>query len=90
MDGTLDIQRDHVALIRAAARLLAPRGTLIFSTNLRRFKLDAESLPGLAAEDITARTIPPDFARNPRIHTCFLLRREEHTAGERPPRPPRT
>ncbi len=74
MEGTIDIQRDHTVLIRDAARLLAPKGTLIFSTNLRRFKLDAEGLPGLAAEDITPRTIPPDFARSPRIHACFLVR----------------
>ena len=25
-------------------------------------------------EDITARTLPRDFARNPRIHNCWLLR----------------
>jgi 23S rRNA (guanine2445-N2)-methyltransferase / 23S rRNA (guanine2069-N7)-methyltransferase len=88
MDGTIDIQRDHVPMILAAARLLAPRGTLIFSTNLRRFKLDVEGLSGLAAEDITPRTIPPDFARNPRIHTCFLLRRgEDAGAGEEWRRP---
>ena len=30
---------------------------------------------GLAWEDVTARTIPQDFARSPRIHRCFLLRR---------------
>jgi 23S rRNA (guanine2445-N2)-methyltransferase / 23S rRNA (guanine2069-N7)-methyltransferase len=77
MEGTLDVQRDHVALIEAAARVLAPGGTLIFSTNFRKFKLDEEALTsrGLVAEDITASTIPPDFARNPRIHRCFLVRR---------------
>ncbi len=74
MDGTLDIQRDHAVLISAAARLLAPRGTLIFSTNLRRFKLDRQGLADLDVEEITPRTIPPDFARSPRIHACFLVR----------------
>jgi 23S rRNA (guanine2445-N2)-methyltransferase / 23S rRNA (guanine2069-N7)-methyltransferase len=56
---------------------LAPGGTLVFSTNMRKFKLDEEALAaaGLAAEDITASTIPPDFARNQRIHRCYLLRR---------------
>jgi 23S rRNA (guanine2445-N2)-methyltransferase / 23S rRNA (guanine2069-N7)-methyltransferase len=77
MEGTLDIQRDHVALIEASARVLAPGGTLVFSTNRRTFKLDEEALTarGLAFEDITASTIPPDFARNPRIHRCFTIRR---------------
>ena len=73
MTEDLDIQRDHADLIRAAARLLSPEGILLFSSNFRRFRLD----PGLAREfqvvDITKQTIPPDFARNPRIHTCFRI-----------------
>ena len=77
MDGTLDIQRDHVALVTAAARVLAPNGTLVFSTNMRKFRLDEEALAaaGLSVEDVSAKTIPPDFARNPRIHRCYLVRR---------------
>jgi 23S rRNA (guanine2445-N2)-methyltransferase / 23S rRNA (guanine2069-N7)-methyltransferase len=77
MEGTLDVQRDHVRLVVAAAALLAPGGTLVFSTNLRRFKLDAEALAaaGLQAQDVSGKTIPPDFARDPRVHRCFLLRR---------------
>jgi len=75
MDGTLDVQRDHVELIRDAAALLETGGTLVFSTNLRRFRLDQEALPELTVEDITRRTIPPDFERNPRIHQCFRLQK---------------
>lgn len=76
MEGTLDVQRDHVALITAAAALLAPGGTLVFSTNMRRFRIDVEPLveAGLHVGDISEETIPPDFARNPRIHRCFLIR----------------
>jgi 23S rRNA (guanine2445-N2)-methyltransferase / 23S rRNA (guanine2069-N7)-methyltransferase len=73
MDGTFDVQRDHVALLRDAGALLAPGGVLVFSTNNRRFTLDTDALPELVAEDITAATIPQDFARNPRIHRCFRL-----------------
>ncbi|HLD14374.1 MAG TPA: bifunctional 23S rRNA (guanine(2069)-N(7))-methyltransferase RlmK/23S rRNA (guanine(2445)-N(2))-methyltransferase RlmL, partial [Burkholderiales bacterium] len=73
MDDTLDIQRDHVGLIRDTVALLAPGGMLIFSTNLRKFKLDREALADLKVEDITRRTIPPDFERNPRIHQCFRI-----------------
>ncbi|HWI41945.1 MAG TPA: bifunctional 23S rRNA (guanine(2069)-N(7))-methyltransferase RlmK/23S rRNA (guanine(2445)-N(2))-methyltransferase RlmL [Verrucomicrobiae bacterium] len=76
MRETLDIQRDHVRLIRSAARLLAPGGELIFSNNFRKFRMDADSLPGLRMEDITRRTIPPDFQGNPRIHNCWLIRRD--------------
>ena len=73
MAETLDIQRDHGRLIRATARLLSPEGILIFSTNFRRFRLDPDLAVEFHAEDITKRTMPPDFARNPRIHTCFRI-----------------
>jgi 23S rRNA (guanine2069-N7)-methyltransferase / 23S rRNA (guanine2445-N2)-methyltransferase len=73
MDGALDTQRDHAALIRKTVALLESDGVLIFSTNYQRFKLDRESLAGLTVEDITRRTIPKDFERNPRIHQCFRI-----------------
>jgi len=78
MEGTLDVQRDHVRLILASAALLAEGGTLVFSTNFRRFKMDVEALAGagLHVGDVSEETIPPDFARNPRIHRCFLIRRD--------------
>lgn len=73
MDDTLDIQRDHVALISDAAVLLEPGGTLLFSTNYRRFKIDRAGLAPLKTEDITRQTLPQDFARNPKIHQCFRI-----------------
>lgn len=73
METTLDVQRDHVALITHAAELLTPDGLLLFSTNRRRFRLDEEALDHLVAEDITKQTIPPDFARHPRIHHCWRI-----------------
>ncbi len=76
MRGTLDVQRDHVALIAATARLLAPGGVLVFSTNFSRFALDPRELGGLRVEDISAQTVPKDFERNPRIHRCYLIRPE--------------
>jgi len=76
MSGTLDVQRDHVTLLRGAARLLAPGGVLVFSTNFTRFDMDASSLGGLTVEDISRATIPRDFERNARIHRCFLIRQE--------------
>jgi 23S rRNA (guanine2445-N2)-methyltransferase / 23S rRNA (guanine2069-N7)-methyltransferase len=75
MQDTLDIQRDHVDLLRRAATLLALGGTLIFSNNFRKFRMDKEALPELNMEDISAATIPPDFARNPKIHNCWRITR---------------
>lgn len=73
MEDTLDVQRDHAALITAAAGLLEPGGILIFSTNLRRFRLDRDALAGLNIEDISRKTIPKDFGRDPKIHQCFRI-----------------
>lgn len=73
MQGNFDVQRDHVSLLRQAVALLAPDGVLVFSNNYRKFKLDRDALPELEIEDITARTIPRDFARNPRIHNCWRI-----------------
>ena len=75
MTGTFDIQRDHVELLRKAVTLLAEGGTLIFSNNLRNFKMDLECLAELQIENLGNRTIPYDFERNPRIHNCWLIRR---------------
>jgi len=75
MQGTLDVQRDHVHLIQAASGLLETGGELVFSCNFRRFRLDTEALAGYDIEDLTAATIPKDFARNPRIHQCYRIRR---------------
>lgn len=75
MDDTFDVQRDHVALISDTAALLEPDGILVFSTNLRRFKIDQEALSPLTVEDITRKTIPQDFERDPKVHQCFRIRR---------------
>lgn len=74
MYSTLDIQRDHVMLIQSTMRLLEPDGILIFSNNLRRFRLDTEGLSPFSVVDIGQDTLPRDFSRNPRIHNCWMIR----------------
>ena len=74
MEGVLDVQRDHVGMIRRSLKLLRPGGRLVFSTNYSRFKLDSEALGDLRIEDLSQETIPKDFERNGRIHRCFVLR----------------
>ncbi|MFO7603320.1 MAG: bifunctional 23S rRNA (guanine(2069)-N(7))-methyltransferase RlmK/23S rRNA (guanine(2445)-N(2))-methyltransferase RlmL [Gammaproteobacteria bacterium] len=74
MDATFDVQRDHVMLLRATAKLLAPEGVLIFSNNLRSFKMDRAALPELDIQDISRATLPKDFERNPKIHNCWRIR----------------
>ena len=73
MENVFDIQRDHVELINNAAKLLTKKGSLIFSTNFRKFKLDEAALNDLNVENISRKTLSKDFERNPKIHYCWML-----------------
>ncbi|MCD6187580.1 MAG: bifunctional 23S rRNA (guanine(2069)-N(7))-methyltransferase RlmK/23S rRNA (guanine(2445)-N(2))-methyltransferase RlmL [Desulfuromusa sp.] len=77
MEATFDVQRDHVELLRKTLRLLAPGGILIFSNNLRKFSMNFSDLTDLDIENISNKTIPLDFERNPRIHNCWLIKRDQ-------------
>jgi 23S rRNA (guanine2445-N2)-methyltransferase / 23S rRNA (guanine2069-N7)-methyltransferase len=96
MAQELDLQRDHVALIRSTLLRLQPGGLLVFSNNFRKFKLDAAGLADLDVVDVTQATIPKDFARNPRIHQCFEIRvlpgavKAPRPMLTLPPKPPRS
>jgi 23S rRNA (guanine2445-N2)-methyltransferase / 23S rRNA (guanine2069-N7)-methyltransferase len=74
MEREFDVQRDHAALLRTASRLLTPDGVIVFSNNYQKFRLDPAVGEDFDVDDITRSTIPEDFARNPRIHVCFVLR----------------
>lgn len=71
---TFDVQRDHVRLIDACMMHLEKGGTMIFSNNFRRFKLDEYITQKYSVEDITPETIGDDFKRDERIHKCYLIR----------------
>ena len=73
MESTFDVQRDHVMLLKATMRRLSPKGVLIFSNNLRSFKMDAEAITKFEIKDISRTTLPKDFERNPKIHNCWLI-----------------
>jgi 23S rRNA (guanine2445-N2)-methyltransferase / 23S rRNA (guanine2069-N7)-methyltransferase len=74
---SFDIQRDHAELLIGVSRLLARGGVCVFVCNLRSFRPDEAALAkaGVSIEDITPATIPEDFARNPKVHHCYLVRR---------------
>jgi len=73
LDKEFDIQRDHVRLINAAAKLLTKDGVILFSNNFKRFKLEESRLIHLVAEDISLKTIPEDFSRRKNIHRCWKI-----------------
>jgi 23S rRNA G2069 N7-methylase RlmK/C1962 C5-methylase RlmI len=74
MQGVLDIQHDHLALIEDCMQLLSAEGLLLFSTNAQRFRLDPTAQDRWRVTDISRQTVPFDFVRNPNIHRCFEIR----------------
>ena len=76
MEDSFDVQRDHLQMILNATQLVKHSGTLIFSTNKRKFKMDIEALQnrGFLVEDRSAWSIPEDFKRNKHIHQCWFIR----------------
>jgi 23S rRNA (guanine2445-N2)-methyltransferase / 23S rRNA (guanine2069-N7)-methyltransferase len=73
MKSVFDVQRDHVMLISNCMKILDPDGVLIFSNNLRKFRMDLETLSAFSIQDISRNTLPKDFERNPRIHNCWKI-----------------
>ncbi|MEH6825020.1 MAG: bifunctional 23S rRNA (guanine(2069)-N(7))-methyltransferase RlmK/23S rRNA (guanine(2445)-N(2))-methyltransferase RlmL [Motiliproteus sp.] len=73
MRDLFDVQQDHVGLIEQAMRLLDEGGVLIFSNNLRKFKMDLDALAAYKVEDITAKSLDKDFERNQKIHNCWKI-----------------
>ncbi|MCR4511376.1 bifunctional 23S rRNA (guanine(2069)-N(7))-methyltransferase RlmK/23S rRNA (guanine(2445)-N(2))-methyltransferase RlmL [Pseudomonas sp. 32.2.56] len=71
MEGIFDVQRDHVQLLDLAMARLAKGGVLYFSNNFRKFELDESLAARYQVEEISASTLDPDFARNPKIHRAW-------------------
>jgi len=69
MEGSFNVQRDHPRLLGQVLELLAPGGTLYFSTNFLGFE---PRLDGLEAEELTPGSIPEDFRRK-EIHRCWRI-----------------
>lgn len=70
-----DVQRDHVELIRRCAARLADGGVLLFSNHFRKFKMDAAALPELELSNLSKKTLPIDFQRDPRFHNSWRITR---------------
>jgi 23S rRNA (cytosine1962-C5)-methyltransferase len=62
MDDFLDVQRDHVFLVNQCLRILKKGGSLFFSTNFSKFKLEENKINSNEVKDITKTTTPFDFA----------------------------
>jgi 23S rRNA G2069 N7-methylase RlmK/C1962 C5-methylase RlmI len=71
-----DVQRDHAGLLQQVLGVMRPGGTIFFSTNSRRFKLDEPALAAASIREISKQTIPEDF-RNKRIHRAWRIVKRE-------------
>ena len=67
-----DILRDHPDLIKRTMKLLAPEGTLYFSTNHQRFQEHFNSIDA-DYQEITKDTIPLDY-QGREVHRCFTFK----------------
>lgn len=75
--NVLDINKDWPQLVKDSLNILNKNGILYFSTNSERLKFNLEQLPkntvsgfSIECEDITALTIPNDYA-NTKPHRCW-------------------
>jgi 23S rRNA (cytosine1962-C5)-methyltransferase len=75
MEEDLDIERDHPLLIRDSMNLLAPGGTLYFSTNKRKFELHRIITDHYKVKEISQWSIPQDFHQS-QIHRAFTIERK--------------
>ncbi len=74
MQATFDVQRDQVPLLSTTLALLAPGGTLYFSTNRQGFRLAEELTERWAFSELGSETLAEDFRRR-RGHRCWRVTR---------------
>ena len=79
MEDILDIQRDHVELIKDCLHAMTPGAMLYFSTNYTKFIFDEAALKAtlmapVTIKDITRATTPFDF-EGKLSRFCFLIRK---------------
>lgn len=72
MEEDFEVEKDQEFLIKHCLRLLNPGGTLYFSNNKRKFKLDPKILELAQVEDISEKSIPLDY-RDRKIHHCYKI-----------------
>lgn len=68
-----EVQRDHQQLLTLCAKRLKPNGSIYFSNNYRKFKLDPELQQQFTIKNLTTQSLDPDF-KNSKIHHCYQLK----------------
>ncbi len=68
-----DVQRDHKQLLLSCKRLLNEEGEILFSNNYRKFKIDENLSDYFTIDDMTQKSLSPDFAKSKIKRVCFKL-----------------
>jgi len=76
MEGTFDIQRDYVSLIKVCLDLLDKEGYIIFSTNYTKFHFDPSRFKNIQLKNITNTTIDEDFSKKNKPHRCWKIEKK--------------
>jgi 23S rRNA (guanine2445-N2)-methyltransferase / 23S rRNA (guanine2069-N7)-methyltransferase len=74
---SFSVQQHHAELLRLSMARLSRQGTLIFSTNFRKFKMAPEIEQAYRITETTPKTLPRDFRQKGRIHRSFILQHRE-------------
>lgn len=74
-EDEFEVKRDHVRLVRLCMKRLARGGRLFFSTHARGFELDPALLEELRVEELSPKSVPPDFRND--VHRAYLIRHAE-------------
>ena len=81
MEGVLDVQRDHVGMIRRSLKLLRPCGPIGVLDQLHALQAGRGGARRILPSRTSApQTIPKDFERHARIHRCFVVRAHDLAA----------
>ena len=72
MRATLDTRRDYHDLIHNCLSLLAPGGTLWFSTGAKGISLDSTDFPNCTVKDMRPTLVDEDF-KDKRMPACYTL-----------------
>lgn len=83
MEQDWDVQKNHQSMIDDCMAILSDTGTLIFSNNYRRFRLAPKVSEKYHVEDRSKWSIQRDFARNPKIHQCWFIRKSPGSSQPR-------
>jgi len=67
------LANNGMELVKAAAELVNKHGTMILVCD--DAKLNPKGLNGFACDDVSAKTLPQDFARSVKNYRCYLLKR---------------